>query len=190
MFSRKLANIALGVLLLSFTGSALAFDYVGSNKCKMCHKKEEKGNQWGSWKNGPHAKSYETLLTDESKAIATKKGLKVPPEQAPECLKCHVTGWEAGGYTLTPGDDAKAIKKNENLKNVTCEACHGPGSKFKSSKTMKAVWAGETKPEEVGLTWVPQEDRCVQCHNEESPTYKPFKYEERIKKVAHPYPNK
>ena len=68
-------------------------EYVGSKKCKICHSKEEVGSQYSIWENGPHARSMESLKTDAAKAIAKKMGLKVAPDQAPECLSCHATGW-------------------------------------------------------------------------------------------------
>ena len=37
---------------------------------------------------------------------------------------------------------------------------------------------------------VPDEKLCKQCHNAESPTSKPFNYQEMLKKVAHPNPAK
>ena len=35
---------------------------------------------------------------------------------------------------------------------------------------------------------VPDENLCETCHNEESPTFKGFKYEEALKQIAHPNP--
>ena len=50
--------------------------YIGATKCKMCHKSEKKGNQFGKWEAGPHAKAYATLATDEAKAVAKKAGIE------------------------------------------------------------------------------------------------------------------
>ena len=175
------------VITFLFAGQLLAGDYVGVKKCKMCHNKPAKGAQYKKWASTAHAKALETLHSEKSAAIAKKKGLKVPAYEAPECLSCHVTGWDQGGYVLNPGDE-KAAKLNENLAGVTCEACHGPGKKYKSKKVMEAVWKGETKPAEVGLTWKPTKETCVVCHNENSPTYKEFDFDKRVKEVGHAYP--
>jgi hypothetical protein len=35
---------------------------------------------------------------------------------------------------------------------------------------------------------LPTEEVCKTCHNEESPTYRPFNYEEKVKVIAHPDP--
>jgi hypothetical protein len=40
---------------------------------------------------------------------------------------------------------------------------------------------------EKGLI-IPDEALCRSCHNEESPTFKGFNYEEYLAKIAHPVP--
>ena len=35
---------------------------------------------------------------------------------------------------------------------------------------------------------IPTAETCTACHNEESPTYKGFEFEEMLAKVAHPNP--
>jgi len=177
--------------------SAQDFEYVGSKKCKMCHNKKAKGAQYTKWLNGPHAKAFETLKSEESAKIAKEAGIKGKAWTAPECLKCHSTGFGDGGYEVkcksfwNPAKDdkasAKAVKRMKDLQPVGCESCHGPGSKYKSSKVKKALLAGKVKPAEVGL-WEIEEKTCTVCHNEESPTYKPFDYEKRSKEIAHPRP--
>ena len=73
--------------------------------------------------------------------------------------------------------------------DVGCQACHGPGSEYKSMKVKKGLADGSVKPEDVGLIEADAK-LCVTCHNEESPTYIPFKFEEKVKKVSHPVPPK
>ncbi|MCF7827185.1 MAG: cytochrome c family protein [Candidatus Marinimicrobia bacterium] len=166
-------------------------EYTGSKKCKICHNKAEDGAQYSIWEASPHAKSLETLKTDAAKAIAKKKGLKTAPEQSPECLSCHVTGWGSeSGYKLNVDPlDSKAVRTNEDLSAVGCESCHGAGSLYKSKKTMIAITDGSIKGETVGLTTITAKT-CTVCHNPESPTYKPFDYAVRVKEVAHPAPGK
>ena len=191
---QKLAIIMIG---LTFCLFAQDFGYVGNAKCKMCHNKEVKGAQFTKWQAGVHANTFETLKSAESAQIAKDKGIKGDAWKASECLKCHTTGFGAGGYEVkcdafwnpTADDKAgeKAVKRMKGLEAVGCEVCHGAGSKYKSSKTMKAIYAGEVDGTTVGLTKI-DESTCTVCHNEESPTYKPFNYKEKIKKVQHPMP--
>jgi cytochrome c peroxidase len=73
-----------------------------------------------------------------------------------------------------------SIKEDEG---VSCESCHGPGSVYKSMSIMKSKEKSLAK----GMT-EPTEAVCKTCHNEESPTYRPFNYAEAVKKIAHPNP--
>ncbi len=187
------------ILLLAVTGLALAqgFDYVGTDGCKICHKSAAKGDQYGKWLAGSHIGAFETLKSEESAKIAAEKGISGPAYEAPECLVCHTTGYGTGGYEVKDADfwtqvddkgkPTKDVKRMEGLQSVSCEACHGAGSEYKSMKVMKAITAGTTDGATVGLV-VPGEAVCVTCHNEKSPTFRHFDYAEQVKKVAHPYP--
>jgi cytochrome c553 len=146
--------------------------YVGATYCKMCHNKPEKGEQYNIWKKQLHSKAYETLLTDEAKAIAAEKGIENPAE-SPDCTRCHVAGYDAPADMLT--------KKYDKKEGVTCESCHGPGGDY----TPMSIMEDEAKAKEAGLI-EPNEKVCKRCHNPESPTFKEFNFSEAVKKIAHP----
>lgn len=149
--------------------------YIGVSKCKMCHKGVKRGEQFEKWQASRHAKAYATLATPEAKAAAEKAGVEGDPQKSPQCLKCHVTGY---------GADAKLRGTSFKVEEgVQCEACHGPGSEYKSLKVMKNREASIA----AGMI-VPDEKTCVTCHNEESPTYKKFVFKEKVAKIAHPKP--
>ncbi|MEZ4386736.1 MAG: cytochrome c family protein [Candidatus Krumholzibacteriia bacterium] len=182
--------LTAALMLLSLASAAFAedFQYIGSGKCFMCHKKDATGNQMQKWLDSAHSKAYATLATDEAKAVATAKGLG-DPQQEGACLKCHVTGY---GKPAEAFDAAyKAADKTDShlTDGVGCEACHGPGSAYKSNAVMKAITAGETDGATVGLI-TPDEALCRTCHNEESPTFKGFDFAEYSAKIAHPNPEK
>lgn len=122
-------------------------EYVGVQKCKMCHKKIH-----GAWLETKHAVAIETLgdtsATDEA------------------CLACHVTGYgKPGGYV--------GAEETPGLVGVTCEACHGAGSLYWKVPIMKDY-------EQAVANGLVEQDSsvCISCHNEESPTFKGFSYEE------------
>lgn len=69
--------------------------------CKTCHPKTHK-----TWQHSRHGTAYNTLR-------------KVNKAFDPECLACHVTGWNRPGGFISEIDTPK-------LKNVQCEVCHGP----------------------------------------------------------------
>jgi len=168
--------VAIAFVAVLSAPAAADHAYVGVDSCKMCHKKAEKGNQYGSWSESRHAQAYNDLASDKAKEVAGAKGIG-NPQEAPECLKCHVTAY---------GVDASLLGKKYKVEDgVGCESCHGPGKDFKNMKIMK-------DPEQAkanGLI-IPTEDVCRKCHNEESPTFKPFDFEERKAEIAHPNPNK
>ena len=174
-FSLPAFVLAIIALVVLFSVPAAAeHNYVGVDSCKMCHKKAEKGDQYGSWQKSGHAGAYDTLASDEAKAIACAKGIDNPQESA-ECLKCHVTGH---------GLDASRYEKKYSMEEgVGCESCHGPGSDYKNMKIMKDVEQAKAN----GLI-IPTEETCTKCHNEESPTFEGFDFEERFAEIAHPAP--
>ena len=166
------------VFVASLAAPALAeYSYEGVGGCAMCHKKEATGDQFGKWSAGPHAQAYATLGTDAAKEAAAKAGIEGNPQEAPECLKCHVT---AAGV-----DAARLGKKYAVEDGVGCESCHGPGSEYKSMKVMKdhdaAVAAGMV---------VPTAETCMGCHNDASPTFKGFDFDKYFAQIAHPNPSK
>jgi len=186
-------------ILLIFSCSVLLaqqaeFSYMGVNNCKMCHNKKDKGAQFDVWSEGPHAKTLETLKSEEALKIAADLKLEESPHEAGECLVCHTTGWgKAGGYEVLSADfiadpgNARAVKKNDSKANVGCETCHGAGSGYKSKKTMNGIFSGEIDPTTVGLI-NPDKDVCLTCHNEKSPTFKKFDFDAMAARIAHPYP--
>ena len=179
MTSKKLILlVATAIMVLATAAVAADPAFTGAGKCKMCHNKAKSGKQYELWSTGPHAGAYATLATDAAKAIATEKGLG-DPQQADECLKCHVT---AHGV-----DAARLGKKYSIEEGVGCESCHGAGGDYESLKVMKAITSGETDGATVGLV-VPTAETCTACHNEESPTFKGFDYAEYSAKIAHPIP--
>ena len=136
--------------------------YVGVKMCGMCHKGEKKGMQLEIWQKTKHAEAYKSLTGDQAAKIAKAKGLEKPANESPECLACHAI---TADPKLTPD-------------GVQCELCHGAGSAFKNMAIMK----DKAKAIEAGLTNFKDqkaiEKLCKTCHNEKSPSYKPFKFEE------------
>jgi len=109
-------------------------EYTGSKSCKSCHKYEYK-----KWSKKAHARAYATLE-------------KVNSQYDPECIICHVVGFEYQGGFVSQQQSSKT------LRNVGCENCHGPGSEHIKTR-------GHT------LTAEPKSD-CTDCHTpENSPRY-------------------
>ena len=70
------------------------------------------------------------------------------------------------------------------FEGVQCEACHGPGSLYKSAKIMsKKKYKTDREAQhklalEAGLI-IPTEETCVGCHNKKSPFFKAFDFAKR-----------
>lgn len=153
--------------------------YVGVSACAMCHKTEKSGNQFGVWSNSPHSKAIESLKSEKAKEIVTKMGLKTEACESPECLKCHTTGYGAA----TEMFDAKFKAED----GVQCESCHGAGSDYKSLKIMKSrEEALKNGLNNILVSDGSAEKLCKTCHNEGSPTFKGFNFEEYWNKIKHP----
>jgi predicted CXXCH cytochrome family protein len=86
-------------------GTRAAGDYQGPVTCQGpgCH-----SAQYSSWITSPHASAWDTL--------------NASGEKKEWCETCHTTG---ANDTAHNGFDP-ATDTPEYLKNVTCEACHGP----------------------------------------------------------------
>jgi hypothetical protein len=152
------------------------FKYVGAVACKGCHNFPAKGEQFNKWAGSKHATAYKTLASEASKALATKMSI-ADPQKSDKCLPCHITAYGI----------ADSLKGPKYLmdEGVTCEACHGPGEKYKTMTIMKDKFQAMKN----GLI-EPTKEVCVTCHNQKSPTYKAFKFEEFKKIIDHSYPKK
>jgi hypothetical protein len=171
-------GLAFCATLVLVAGTASAENkYVGVKKCAMCHRSPATGAAYLVWEKSAHAKAFETLKTKEAEELAKKKGLKTPPAESPECLKCHVTG---GGKA--PG----AVKEE----GVTCEACHGAAEKWLMLHNRKDE-ASKAKAKEAGFVMDAKGGKaCEVCHNAESPSFKGFKFAEAWAKIEHKMPKK
>ena len=144
--------------------------YVGTKKCKKCHMKQHK-----TWKTTKMAKTFE-VLKPGVRADAKVK-LKFDPKKDytkdAKCLECHTTGFDLpGGYKIPEPKDSKAARRAKENEGTTCEACHGPGSKYiaihKRAMTKKRKYtlaelyqAGAYKADAKN---------CTTCHNRRNPT--------------------
>ncbi len=158
--------------------------YQGSKSCQKCHFKE-----YTSWQKTAMAQALKTLKPGEK--VEAKKKANLDPakdySRDGKCVACHSTGYgKPGGYpALVEGKEWTAEEKTRAplLEGVGCESCHGPGEKTspykKDNKEYK--WADLAK---LGAVH-PEEKSCATCHSKEGPTYKEFKFAEKIGKDTH-----
>jgi len=136
---------------------------VSIKKCAMCHKKDDKGNQYAKWQSMGHAKAYERLATEEAKAVGAALGID-DPQSSGACLKCHSTA-----YYFTEEIQTTEVSVENG---VSCQSCHGPGADYKNKSVM------ESREESIanGMVYPAKEKSCTLCHNDTSPTWKPDRY--------------
>lgn len=183
-------GLALALTSVGVSGEHPKHKHVGVKSCaKMCHKSATRGKQLAVWEKTDHAKAYKTLLGEEAKKVAAKVGLKDEPHKSLKCLKCHAT---ASDVPKELHSDSFSIEDG-----VQCEACHGPGEKYKTMSAMK----DPAKAKKLGRV-TGDEKTCLTCHNDTSPTWDPerhttkdgkkvgFDYELLWPKIAHPMPEK
>ena len=146
---------------------------VKEKMCTMCHSKDKVGDQVGKWKEGPHAKAFESLKTDKAKEVAAKMGID-DPTTAGQCLKCHSTAY---GFTETV--QTKMVDVEDG---VTCQTCHGPGKDYIRVHSKDA----EKAHKELGLIKPNAQNTCLKCHNENNPTHtEDFDFDKAWEKIQH-----
>ena len=90
--------------------------FVGSETCGQCHTKA-----MAKWSSTKHAHATDSLVTPPNSRGSIARHFD------PECLSCHVTGWEPQRYF--PYDSGYlSLDKTPLLTHSGCENCHGPGS--------------------------------------------------------------
>jgi hypothetical protein len=169
---KNLLIICFSLLIVNAL-SAQNFKYIGADKCKVCHNKPANGDAYGVWAKSPHALAMKTLSSQASLDYAKKNGIADPTKEA-KCLKCHST------FDKVAANMRATITQAEG---VSCEACHGPGSTYKSPTIMK----NKKMAMDNGLI-MPDKNVCLGCHNKENPFFKEFNFEAAAAKIAHPDP--
>lgn len=190
--------LGLALAVLPFAVQAAEPRFIGVKSCVKCHKKEKQGNQLSIWKKSDHASAYVTLGKKKAKEKAKELGVSGDPQKAEACLICHTTGF---------GEDPARFKKKFKMEEgVQCEACHGAGNNYRKKKIMKKIYkergpgrdGDSPTAKKTGLT-IPDENTCKRCHAKEikwqgktfkNPSYEPFDFKKRFKKIEHPVPQK
>lgn len=102
----------LGLSGLGLTGNKHPVDrFAGSSACADCHTAATE-----AFENTPHSWATDTLVE-----------LDPPRHFDPECLSCHVTGWNPQEY-FPYVSGFTGIDKTPHLQQNGCENCHGPGA--------------------------------------------------------------
>ncbi|HEX5103169.1 MAG TPA: multiheme c-type cytochrome [Pirellulaceae bacterium] len=135
--------------------------FVGSEKCGQCHTKA-----FAIWRETPHAHATDSLVHPPNSRGSIARHFD------PECLSCHVTGWEPQQFSpLESG--YLSLEKTPDLQHNGCENCHGPGSAHVAAETgdAPANEAEMTKLRDemkLPLAGGVAEKKCLECHDDDN----------------------
>lgn len=153
--------------------------FAGSEKCGECHTKA-----FDIWKSSGHFHATDSLVKPDN-----DRGM-IPRHFDPECLSCHVTGWNAQSY-YPYVSGFESLEKTPSLSGSGCENCHGPGSKHVAAESGQAdddAAMIEKLRVQMRLPLSEARTRCVDCHDQDnSPDFQhDGAFEKYWAKVAHP----
>ena len=145
-----------------------AATYLGLETCAACHSGQFSSapNIYSTYTNTPHA-SFFTLAINGLESSHYSKN----------CIQCHTVGYDTNSFAVNGGFDDVALEYGwtfpaslntnnwanmpaavQNLGNIQCENCHGPGSQHLFSQGV----VGNTNA--ISVNWAAGD--CSQCHDD------------------------
>ena len=155
--------------------------FVGADACKDCHPRS-----WAVWESSGHAHAFDSLDPSHQR-MGFERLNGVARMFDPECLSCHVTGWDPVEYIryrsgflneeYAEDDDDRVLQ--QKLAGNQCENCHGPASRH-----LELLDSGDLDlaKKEVAVTLEQVKRTCYQCHDtDNSPDFEFDAYWELVK---------
>lgn len=151
-------------LSIKLTGAT----YLGVQTCAACHSGAvpDAPSVYSSFTNTPHASFFARAIDGLESSHYSKS-----------CIQCHTVGYDTNSFAINGGFDDLATLYNwtfpsiltngnwaampsalQNLANIQCENCHGPGSQHMFSDGI----TGNTNA--ISVSFDP--GVCSQCHDE------------------------
>jgi hypothetical protein len=153
-YQNQLETVGLSGLGLRPVPHTSGLEFRGSEKCGECHTKA-----FAIWEKTPHAHATDSLVNPLEREIQRHFD--------PECLSCHVTGWNPQRFfPYTSG--YLDLKKSILLHGNGCENCHGPGSAHVDAEegtTSVDESMLKTLRKSMRLPYAAAEKKCAECHD-------------------------
>ncbi len=130
-------------------------NFVGSETCGECHT-----DAYGIWENSPHFGATESLVHPGERG-------DVPRHFDPECISCHVTGWNPQNYYPYKSGYLD-LEADEHLHGNGCENCHGPGADHAAAESGEVEVSDAIRDQLRAAMQLPLEDareKCMECHD-------------------------
>ena len=154
-YQQQLESLGLAGLGLRPVPHPSGWTYVGSRTCGDCH-----SAAYEVWHKTPHAHATQTLVEPPER-------FDVPRHFDPECLSCHVTGWNPEGF-FPEKSGYTGLDSSPLLHGNGCENCHGPGSAHVAAENgdgaLNQVQIDRLR-QQMRLPLAEAEQACLKCHD-------------------------
>ncbi|MCL2005857.1 MAG: hypothetical protein FWG73_06795 [Planctomycetaceae bacterium] len=148
-------------------------NYAGAQSCADCHETAHR-----VWRSTGHSRAWQSL-----------RETAIPPRNYdPECIACHVVGWNATELLPYQGGFLSE-RETPRLVSVGCEACHGPGELHirAESGSDRELQARLRSALRLPLEGQAARRHCITCHDgDNSPLFDFDAYWEKIKHPEEP----
>ena len=176
-YQQQLQNEGLDQLGIREIAHPSGRKYVGSDACAECHE-----DAYDVWKESPHAHATDSLIRPGERS-------EIARHFDPECLSCHVTGWNPQKY-IPYKSGYLSLKGTPKMVGSGCENCHGPGSRHVAAENGDIDVAEDELlklRKEMRLPYKSARDACLKCHDlDNSPDFHvEGAFEEFWEQVAH-----
>jgi len=155
-YQEQLKDIGLEGLGLKPIRHSSGEQFVGSEACGKCHT-----TAYDIWQGTPHAEATEHIVKPPA-----ERG-DVARHFDPECISCHVTGWNAQEY-YPYVSGYLSLEKSPHLTGNGCENCHGPGASHAAAEAEGSTITDELKlqlRDSMKLPLSKARDKCMTCHD-------------------------
>ncbi len=133
--------------------------FVGHETCGECHT-----SAYEVYENSPHFQATKSI-SEPTERSAIKR------HYDPECLSCHVTGWNPQGY-FPYASGYLSLEESVALHSNGCENCHGPGSAHVAAENGDVDATDEriqSLREEMRLSLEEaRKTKCYDCHDQDN----------------------
>jgi hypothetical protein len=154
-YQQRLEDMGLLGLGLKPVRHPSGLNFVGSKACQECH-----SSAYDKWETTPHHEATKSLAFPGERS-------EIPRHHDPECLSCHVTGWNPQGYF--PYETGYLdFETSAHLHGNGCENCHGPGSGHVAAERGEGDFTDQQTLDfrhGMQLPLAKARDNCLQCHD-------------------------
>ncbi len=155
-YQEQLKDIGLEGLGLKPIRHSSGEQFVGTEACGKCHT-----TAYDIWQGTPHAEATQHIVSPPA-----ERG-DVARHFDPECISCHVTGWNAQEY-YPYVSGYLSLDKTPHLTGNGCENCHGPGASHAAAEAEGSTVTDEVKMQlrdSMKLPLSKARDKCMTCHD-------------------------